>query len=160
MTNTTDQNEKFSPGAAIGLIREMEQAALRRAQPAKWLGVVTALLGGIITALAAAETSRLFLAPIFLLMVISVVFQICHSGAIIKLNKPKLIMAIVFVMMISGLLILGARELALVIGIWAPLILGVLVSIAVFSASIFERRFYQTCRKTSSFISTSTASKS
>lgn|GEM_PF-1869676 len=146
MTIESDQIGPNEAQDALNTIQSMESAGLQRGLPPRWFGLAMALPAGVLFALAGLEISRLYMAPIFLLMVFAVIYQIRKAGVLVKPypSRRALILVVVGVVAILAPLIFIARELRDTFGFLAPLSLGVIVALASLCAFVLERRAYLT----------------
>lgn len=145
MANETNQIESNEARMVLDSIQGMARAGLRRATPPLWFGATIALLAGVLCTFAGLGISRLYMAPLFLLMVLIVVYQTHKAGVIVRpQSKRMIIMVLIGMLAILIPLILVIREHLDTFGPWAALSLGIAITIAGFVLSVFERRAYLT----------------
>lgn len=146
MLHDIDQSGSKNAREALDSIQKMEQASLRRAIPPHWFGATLVLLTSLLFTLAGLEVSRVYMAPLFLIMVFIVVYQTRKSGVLVKLSisKNKRIIVMIGVVIICSLVIFFTQELRNIFGFWAPLTLGVLTAIAGLILFALERRMFFT----------------
>ena len=146
MTNNTDQLEPDEARKELDSIHLFERIGLQRGIPPLWFGITIALLGGITCTLAGLNVSRLYLAPLVVLMVLLVLRQTLKADVIVKplLSKRALIVLAIGTAVIVMPLILFARSHLDTFGGWVALSIGVGIAIACSVASILERHKYLT----------------
>ena len=130
---------------SLDSIAEMERAALQRAIPSPWLGAAIGLLSGALVALSVAGL-REYHVYIILLMGFVLVWKAQNTGVSARQFPSKLTaVALSIVIPLFFLLVVGAQALAGVLGsVWAPLSAGVILTVTVFSLSLFELRWHLT----------------
>jgi hypothetical protein len=140
MTNETDLPKPNEALEALTSIKNMKIAGLQRSITPWWYGIMIAIGGGIIFSLAGMEASRLYMAPFFLAMVFSTIYEARKSGVIARAPaKRTFILIIVGIISVLVPLIFVARELRDVYGLFAPLCLGILVTLVGIIACSAER---------------------
>lgn len=152
MTNESEATNPEQAREALDTIKEMECVSLQRAMPPIWFGIVLSVLGGVITSLSAAGTSRAYLALILLLMIPLVVYQTRKAGVSVHIqrflklfsSKRELVLLGVGSMLAYILLVLPIRLLSdmVVLPWWIPASIGTIVAIAVYIASTIESRIF------------------
>lgn len=146
MTDETDQIGPNEAKDALDSINDMESASLRRGIPPWWFGLAMALPAAVLFTLAGMEISRIYMAPIFLLMVFAVVYQTRKAGVLVRPfpSRRALILVMIGVAAIFAPLIFIARELRDSFGLFAPLSLGVLIALVALIAFAVEHRTFLT----------------
>ncbi len=127
---------------ALDSIQAMEKAALWRAIPPRWFGAVIALLAGALVALSAAD-HREYHVHIILLISAVLVYQSQKTGVSVREFPIRVagIAIIVLTPLFFGLII-AAQTFSQAIGtVAAPLAAGLVLAIAVYLLSTFERRW-------------------
>ncbi len=127
---------------ALDSIQAMEKAALWRAIPPQWFGAVIALLAGALVALSAAD-HREYHVHIILLISAVLVYQSQKTGVSVREFPIRVagIAIIVLTPLFFGLII-AAQTFSQAIGtVAAPLAAGLVLAIAVYLLSTFERRW-------------------
>jgi hypothetical protein len=128
---------------ALDSIQAMGNAALWRAIPPRWFGASMALLAGALVALSAAD-HREYHVYVILLMSAVLVYQSQKTG--VSVRKFPIRVAGIAIIVLTPLffgLIVAAQLFSETIGtVGAPLAAGIVLAIAVYSLSVFERRWY------------------
>ncbi|MDH5232900.1 MAG: hypothetical protein OEY38_22830 [Gammaproteobacteria bacterium] len=142
MKSKNDQIEVNETRKAFDAIQQARSIGIQRAVPPIWFGLTIALLTGSIFILAGFDVSRIYMAPVFILMVIIVIHQTKKSGVIAKLypSRQGFFLVISCVAVISIPFIFVARELRDTYGLIAPFSIGVLISLFCVIAFVLERR--------------------
>jgi len=120
----------------------MKLASLQRAVPNLGYCITMAFLTGTLFTLAGLEISRLYMAPIFLFMLLITLYQFLKTGVIAKPTLDKKLLSIAFfaTIAICSTAILVVRELRETFGIGAPLTLGLIIVVAAILLFKIERR--------------------
>ena len=141
MTDNKDRNEPGNVQGALDSIQEMKRAALWRAMPPRRFGAIIALLAGALVALSVAGL-REYHVYIIILMALVIVYQSQKTGVSVRQFPSKLTgIALIILIPLFFLLIVVAQTLSDRLGyVWASLSAGVVLAIAVYTLSVFERR--------------------
>ena len=141
MTDHKDRNEPVDVQGALDSIQEMKQAALWRAMPPRWFGAIIALLAGALVALSVAGL-REYHVYIIILMALVLLYQSKKTGVSVRQLPSKLTgIALIILIPLFFLLIVVAQTLSDKLGyVWASLSAGLVLAIAVYTLSVFERR--------------------
>ena len=144
MSEIAEQDAADDARVALDSIRGMEKAALWRAIPPRWFGASMALLAGALVALSAAD-HREYHVYVILLMAAAMVYRSQKTGVSVRQFPTKVAgIAIVVLTPLFFGLILAAQAFSETLGtVGAPLAAGIVLAIAVYSLSIFERSWYQ-----------------
>jgi hypothetical protein len=143
MSEMAEQNPADDAREALDSIQAMEKAALRRAIPSRWFGASMALLAGALVTLSAAD-QREYHVYVILLMSAVLVYRSQKTGVSVRQFPTKVagIALIVLTPLFFGLIV-AAQMFSEAIGtVGAPLAAGIVLAIAVYSLSIFERRWH------------------
>jgi hypothetical protein len=145
MTGHKDRNEPGDVQGALDSIQEMKRAALWRAMPPRWFGAIIALLAGALVALSVAGL-REYHVYIIILMAFVLLYQSQKTGVSVRQFPSKLTgIALIILIPLFFLLIVVAQTLSDRLGyVWASLSAGVVLAIAVYTLSVFERRRHLT----------------
>ncbi|MFT4926903.1 MAG: hypothetical protein ACI8WB_003003 [Phenylobacterium sp.] len=140
MTNQKDSGEARQ---ALDSIEKMGQAALQRAAPPRWFNGAIALLAGVMVGLAVANL-REYQVLVIVSMALVIAYQGQKVGVSMKKPPLKLIgVALVILGPLYFVLIIAAQYFQPVLGdVWAPILAGLLLTGAVFTLGIFERRWH------------------
>jgi len=143
MPETAKQDAADDAREALDSIQAMEKAALWRAIPPRWFGAGMALLAGALVALSAAD-HREYHVYVILLMSAVLVYRSQKTGVSVRQFPTRVagIAIIVLTPLFFGLIV-AAQTFSEAIGtVGAPLAAGMVLAIAVYSLSLFERRWY------------------
>ena len=141
MTDNKDRNEPGNVQGALDSIQEMKRAALWRAMPPRRFGAIIALLAGALVALSVAGL-REYHVYIIILIALVLLYQSKKPGVSVRQLPSKLTgIALIILIPLFFLLIVAAQTLSDRLGyVWASLSAGLVLAIAVYTLSVFERR--------------------
>ncbi len=144
MKNEIDQTGANEAQVVLDSIQEMENASLRRAVPPHWLGITVAVLTGVLFALAGMGIARIIMAPIFLLMILIIVYQTYKSGVLARPSPSYLLLigALVATIAVCVPILLLVQRFRDTLGAWVPLSFAIAIAIAGYFAFLLERRMY------------------
>lgn len=143
MSEITKQDASNDAREALDSIQAMEKAALWRSIPPRWFGASMALLAGALVALSAAD-HREYHVYIILLMSTAMVYRSRKTGVSARTFPTRVAGVALFVLtpLFFGLVV-AAQMFSETLGpVGAPLAAGIVLAIAVYSLSIFERSSY------------------
>lgn len=143
MPEIVKQDDVNAAREALDSIQAMEKAALGRAIPPRWFGAGMALFAGALVVLSAAGL-REYHVYVILLMSAALVYQSRNTCVSVRQFPIRVagLALVVLVPLFFGLVI-AAQAFSETLGTaWAPLAAGIVLAIAVYSLSIFERRWY------------------
>ena len=143
MSEIAKQDAADDAREALDSIQSMEKAALWRAIPPRWFGASMALLAGALVALSAAD-HREFHVYVILLMSAAMVYRFQKTGVSVRRFPTSVagIAIIVLAPLFFGLIV-AAQTYSEALGtVGASLVAGIVLAIAVYSLSIFERSWY------------------
>jgi hypothetical protein len=145
MSELAKQDAADDAREALDSIQAMEKAALCRAIPPRWFGASIALLAGALVALSAADR-REYHVYVILMMSAVLLYRSQKTGVSVRQFPTRVagIALIVLTPLFFGLIV-AAQLFSETIGtVGAPLAAGIVLAIAVYSLSIFERHWHMT----------------
>ncbi len=143
MPDRAEQPAADDAREALDSIQAMEKAALSRGIPPQWFGASMALLAGALVALSAAD-HREYHVYVLLLLSAVLVHRSQKTGVSLRQIPTKLVgIAIIVLTPLFFGLIVVAQLFSNAIGtFWAALAVGIVLAIAVYTLSLFERRWH------------------
>jgi hypothetical protein len=143
MPEISEQDADDDAREALDSIQAMGKAALWRAIPPRWFGASMALLAGALVALSAAD-HREYHVYVILLMSAVLVYRSQKTGVSVRQFPTRVagIAVIVLTPLFFGLIVAAQMVSGAIGTVGAPLAAGIVLAIAVYSLSIFERRWH------------------
>ena len=143
MPERAEQHAADDAREALDSIQAMEKAALSRGIPPQWFGASMALLAGALVALSAGD-HREYHVYVILLMSAVLVHRSLKTGVSLRQSPTRLvgIAIIVLTPLFFGLIVAAQMSSDAIGTVGAPLAAGIVFAIAVYTLSIFERRWH------------------
>lgn len=143
MAEIAEQADDDDAREALDSIQAMGKAALLRAIPPRWFGASMALLAGALVGLSAAG-HREYHVYVILLMSAVIVYRSQKTGVSVRQfpTRVAVIAVIVLTPLFFGLIVAAQMSSEAIGSVGAPLAAGIVLAIAVYLLSLFERRWY------------------